>query len=54
MKLTMDGARLVPYHLDRLVAARKNANGHPPRVYICEGEKDADNLAKATTPSGAL
>jgi len=54
MKLTMEGARLVPYHLDRLVAARKNANGHPPRVYICEGEKDADNLAKATTPSGAL
>jgi len=44
-KLTMQGARYVPYHLDRLVAARQNANGHPPRVYICEGEKDADNVA---------
>src|SRR6516164_6717425 len=44
-KLTMKGARYVPYHLDRLVAARQNANGHPPRVYICEGEKDADNVA---------
>src|SRR6516164_866401 len=44
-KLTMDGVRWVPYHLDRLVAARRNANGHPPRVYICEGEKDADNVA---------
>jgi predicted P-loop ATPase len=44
-KLTMKGARYVPYHLDRLVAARQNANGHPPRVYICEGEKDVDNLA---------
>ena len=53
MKLTMEGARLVPYHLDRLVAARKNANGKPPRAYINEGEKDADNLANARTPSGA-
>jgi hypothetical protein len=44
-KLTMDGVRWVPYHLDRLVVARQNANGHPPRVYICEGEKDADNVA---------
>ena len=44
-KLTMKGARYVPYHLDRLVAARQNANGNPPRVYVCEGEKDADNVA---------
>jgi putative DNA primase/helicase len=57
-RLTMQGARYVPYHLDRLVAARQNANGHPPRVYVCEGEKDADNLATGgllttTNPGGA-
>jgi hypothetical protein len=43
-KLTMQGARYVPYHLDRLVAAKQKANGNPPRVFICEGEKDADNV----------
>jgi putative DNA primase/helicase len=58
MKLTMEGARLVPYHLDRLVAAKQQANGHPPKVFICEGEKDADRLAEggfltSTNPGGA-
>jgi RecA-family ATPase len=58
LKLTMEGARLVPYHLDRLVAAKGKANGHPPRVFICEGEKDADRVAEAgflttTSPGGA-
>jgi hypothetical protein len=57
MKLTMEGARLVPYHLDRLVAARQKANGQPPRVFIPEGEKDADRVAEAgflttTSPGG--
>jgi putative DNA primase/helicase len=58
MKLTMDDVRWVPYHLDRLVAAKQKANGHPPRVYICEGEKDADRVATGellttTNPGGA-
>jgi len=58
MKLTMEGARLVPYHLDRLVAAKQQANGHPPKVFICEGEKDADRVAEggflaSTNPRGA-
>lgn len=43
-KPTMEGARYVPYHLDELVAARAQANGKPWRVYIAEGEKDADRL----------
>jgi hypothetical protein len=49
-RLTMAGVRYVPYHLDRLVAAKRQANGHPPRVCVCEGEKDSDNL----TPLGFL
>jgi hypothetical protein len=44
-KPTMRGARLVPYRLPEIIAARRNRNGHPPRVYIVEGEKDADRLA---------
>jgi putative DNA primase/helicase len=35
--------RKVLYRLPELVAARRN--GTPPRVYIVEGEKDADRLA---------
>ena len=43
-KPTMQGARLVPYRLPDIVAARRNRNGHPPRIYLVEGEKDADKL----------
>lgn len=55
-KPTMQGARYVPYHLDELVAAKARCNGHPWRVYLCEGEKDADRLREwglvATTNAG--
>lgn len=37
-------ARLVLYHLPEVIAQRARANGHPPRVYITEGEKDCDRL----------
>jgi putative DNA primase/helicase len=50
------GVRLVPYHLPELIAARAVANGHPPRVFIVEGEKDCDRLRQwgltATTNVG--
>lgn len=57
-KPTMRGARLVPYHLPQIIEARRNRNGHPPRVYVVEGEKDADRLAQwnltaTTNPGGA-
>jgi hypothetical protein len=58
-KPTMQGARYVPYHLDELTAAKATGNGHPWRVYICEGEKDADRLrdqwglVATTNPGGA-
>jgi hypothetical protein len=58
LKLTMEGARMVPYHLDRLAAAKQSANGEPPRVFVCEGEKNANHVASAgflttTNPGGA-
>ena len=40
----MAGVRMVPYHLDQLLAAREQANGKPWRVYLCEGEKDVDRV----------
>jgi len=43
-KPTMVGARLVPYHLDELIAAKAAANGEPWRVHIHEGEKDVDRV----------
>ena len=56
----LDGVRRVPYHLDELVAARTGTNGSgaPWRVYIVEGEKDADRLRQwglsaTTNPGGA-
>ena len=56
-KPTMQGARYVPYHLDTLVAAAAKKNGKRWRVYIVEGEKDADRLVAqwgvtATTNAG--
>jgi hypothetical protein len=50
--------RLVPYRLLELIAARAAANGHPPQVFVCEGEKDVDrlrqwNLVATTNPGGA-
>jgi putative DNA primase/helicase len=53
------GVRRVPYHLRVLVAAAAEANGKPWRVYIVEGEKDADRLrtdwglTATTNPGGA-
>lgn len=44
-KRPMEGCRYVPYHLDQLSAAA--GRGQPWRVYIVEGEKDADRLVKA-------
>ena len=46
----MEGVRLVPYNLQNIIAG--------DTVYICEGEKDCDNLAKlgltaTTNPMGA-
>jgi hypothetical protein len=38
------GTRMVPYRLPELLAAAAKRNGHPPRVYVVEGEKDADRL----------
>jgi hypothetical protein len=44
-KPSMQGCRYVPYHLDELVrASAAQANGAGWRVYIVEGEKDADRL----------
>jgi hypothetical protein len=54
-----EGVRKVPYRLPELLAAKAGANAHPPRVYIVEGEKDADRLidkwilAATTNPGGA-
>jgi hypothetical protein len=52
------GTRMVPYRLPDLCFARAGANGKPWRVYIVEGEKDADRLAAwgltaTTNPAGA-
>lgn len=44
-KPTMRGARLVLYHLPEIVELKRNRNGHPPRIYLVEGEKDADRLS---------
>jgi len=46
----LDGVRIVPYNLPAIIAS--------DTVYICEGEKDCDNLAKlglaaTTNPMGA-
>src|SRR3990172_8797419 len=45
----MEGVRLIPYNLQNVIAS--------DTVYICEGEKDCDNLAKlgltaTTNPMG--
>jgi predicted P-loop ATPase len=50
--------RRVPYRLTELVAPGQKRNGSPPRVYVCEGEKDADRLVSwgltaTTNPGGA-
>jgi hypothetical protein len=51
--------RRVLYHLPELVAAKATGNGHPWRVYLCEGEKDADRMRRdwgvtaTTNPMGA-
>jgi hypothetical protein len=53
------GGRLVLYRLPELLAAKRAGNGHPPRIYLCEGEKDCDRLRKdwgvtaTTNPGGA-
>jgi hypothetical protein len=42
---TTEGVRKVIYHADEIVAAAAaSANGVPWRVYVVEGEKDADRL----------
>ena len=53
-KWTKDGARLVLYRLPEVLKAIKD--GRP--VFVCEGEKDCDNMAKlgyvaTTNPMGA-
>lgn len=54
-----DGVERIPYHLNELAHARSTANGTPWRVYITEGEKDADRLRRdwhllaTTNPGGA-
>src|SRR5262249_25128046 len=53
----LDGVRRVLYRLPGLVKARALQNGHPPRVYIPEGEKDCDRLVQwglvtTTNPGG--
>ena len=58
-KWSTKGVRMVLYRLPELVAARDAANGQPPRVYVCEGEKDVDRLRTqwgllaTTNPMGA-
>jgi hypothetical protein len=53
------GVRRVLYRLPELIAAKGTGNGHPPRIYLCEGEKDVDRLrqdwgvAATTNPMGA-
>jgi hypothetical protein len=53
------GGRLVLYRLPELIAAKRAANGHPPRIYLCEGEKDVDRVRNdwvvtaTTNPGGA-
>jgi hypothetical protein len=52
------GIRKVLYRLPELVAAAANVNGKPWRVFIVEGEKDADRMAQwgltvTTNPGGA-
>jgi len=51
------GVRVVPYRLPELIGVKRN--GRPPRVYVVEGEKDADRLTAqwgllvTTNPGGA-
>jgi DNA primase len=55
----LDGVRRVLYRLPEVLAAKASRNGHPWRVYLCEGEKDCDRLRKdwgvtaTTNPGGA-
>ena len=54
----LDDTRRVPYRLPELAAAIQKRNGSPPRIYLTEGEKDADrlvewNLVATTSPMGA-
>ena len=42
------GVRLVPYHLPRVLEAIRSGK----RIYICEGEKDADRLANEAMDRG--
>jgi hypothetical protein len=54
-----EGVRKVPYRLPDIVAAAAQRNGQPPRIYVVEGEKDADRLRQqwgllaTTNPGGA-
>jgi hypothetical protein len=48
-KWSTKGVRMVLYRLPGLVAARAAANGQPPRVYVCEGER----MSIACTSNGA-
>jgi hypothetical protein len=51
--------RRVLYRLPEVLAAKAARNGHPWRVYLCEGEKDVDRLrdqwgvVATTNPGGA-
>jgi hypothetical protein len=51
--------RKVLYHLPELIAARRT-NGHAPRIYIAEGEKDVDRMrtqwgvVATTNPGGVI
>jgi AAA domain len=53
------GGRLVLYRLPELLAGKRAGNGHPPRIFLTEGEKDCDRLRKdwgvtaTTNPGGA-
>jgi RecA-family ATPase len=53
------GGRVVLYRLPELIAHKQSRNGHPPRIYLCEGEKDVDRVCRdwgvvaTTNPGGA-
>jgi hypothetical protein len=53
----LGNTRRVLYRLPEVLAAKASRNGHPWRVYLCEGEKDVDRLRRdwnvvATTNAG--
>jgi hypothetical protein len=55
----LGNTRRVLYRLPELIAAKRAGNGHRPRLYLCEGEKDVDRLRNdwavtaTTNPGGA-